>query len=843
VKFPDYVPGARLSSLFNLASRRCIAATPTGGAAAERSVPVTAIRLILAFAAVGFLAAQACAASSSDGSPPQAQAANQADKPAKPETKSEKSFKSEKSKSEHNKPERNKSDLSKSERSKSEHNKSAQKSDKAAKHSARAATNGAPGRHSLTVPARPVAATSSIPPSGVVGTIGPDVPRSAPAFTPSTVPLRPSDAVVSPPPRLKPALALAATSSTPPLDVAAVKQAIDLVHKGRTDEARSVEGTISDPVARKLVEWAILRSDETDLDFPRYAAFIAANPSWPSISALRRRAEAALWQQQSDPRTVIEFFQSDAPRTAKGRFALARAQLAVGDRGGAQTAVRDAWRKDGFSADLEAQARDMFAGLITPADDKARMDARFDVEDEDGGTRAARHLGPVETAIAKARAAVINKSGKAKALLAEVPAEGRHDPGYIFSRAQWLRRADQPAEAGRWMASAPREVERLGDPDPWWVERRLIARKLLDLGDYRLAYAVAAGAAAPINENYRTEQQFTAGWIALRFLHEPTAAQAHFARIAEGVTNPITLGRAYYWQGRAQEALGRRQEAHAYYEAAAGYPTGYYGQLARARLGIDTVTLRNPPEPTAEHYRLEVARAFDILYAIDERDIVAVMAADLGDKSTDTTALAALAEIATRHRDARATLLIGKSAVGHGLPLERYAFPDFGVPDYQQIGPEVERCVVYSIVRQESAFNGRVVSSANAIGLMQVTPAAGRDTAKRFSVSFDQHRLMADVAYNAQLGTAELGNDIATWRGSYILAFVAYNAGPRRAEEWIQQYGDPRSPKVDPIDWVERIPISETRNYVQRVIENMQVYRARLGNDRLLIEADLHRGG
>jgi soluble lytic murein transglycosylase len=125
-----------------------------------------------------------------------------------------------------------------------------------------------------------------------------------------------------------------------------------------------------------------------------------------------------------------------------------------------------------------------------------------------------------------------------------------------------------------------------------------------------------------------------------------------------------------------------------------------------------------------------------------------------------------------------------------------------------------------------------------------VTPAAGRDTAKRFNVSFDQHRLMADVAYNAQLGTAELGNDIASWRGSYILAFVAYNAGPRRAKEWIEQYGDPRSPKVDPIDWIERIPISETRNYVQRIIENMQVYRARFGGDpRLLIEADLRRGG
>ena len=703
------------------------------------------------------------------------------------------------------------------------------------------AAKGAP----TAVPTRPVTATSSIPPSGVIDHAGADVPRTAPPFTPSTIPLRPSTVAAPPPPvRRGPTFAMATSSTTSPLDLSAIKQALELVHKGRPDEATNIESTITDPVGRKLVEWAILRGDDTDLDFPRYAAFISTNPSWPGITSLLRRAEAALWQKESDSRAVIEFFRSEPPRTAKGRFVLARALLVQGDRAGAQAALREAWRKDSFSADTEAQAREVFGDLITPADDKARMDARFDVEDDDAGLRAARRVGSVEAAIAKARAAVINKSSKAKALLDEVPAEGRQDPGYIFSRIQWLRRSDKIAEAAHWMLAAPHDPDRLGDLDQWWVERRLIARKLLDLGDLKSAYAVANTAATPINENYRSEQHFTAGWIALRFLREPSVALAHFARIAEGATNPMTLARSYYWQGRAAEALAHERDARAYYETAARYSTAYYGQLARARLGIETVALRAPPEPSADHARLEVARIFEILYALDERDMVANMAADLGDKSTDVTALAALGEIATRHNDARTTLLIGKPALSHGLPLEHYAFPDFGVPNYQQIGPEVERSVVYSIVRQESAFNSRVVSSANAIGLMQVTPAAGRDTAKRFNVSFDQHRLMADVAYNAQIGTAELGNDIASWHGSYILAFVAYNAGPRRAKEWIEQYGDPRNPKVDPIDWIERIPISETRNYVQRIIENMQVYRARFSNDsRLLIEADLRRGG
>jgi len=696
-------------------------------------------------------------------------------------------------------------------------------------------------------PTRPVTATSSIPSSGVIDRAGSDVPRIAPPpFTPSTIPLRPSAAAAPPAPvRRGPAFAMAATSTTSPLDLSAIKQALELVHKGRPDEATGIESTITDPVGRKLVEWAVLRGDDTDLDFARYAAFISANPSWPGITSLRRRAEAALWQKESDSRAVIEFFKSEPPRTAKGRFVLARALLVQGDRKGAQTVLHEAWRKDSFSADTEAQVRELFGDLITPADDKARMDTRFDLEDDDAGLRAARHLGPVEAAIAKARSAVINKSSKAKALLDEVPAEGRHDPGYMFSRIQWLRRGDKIAEAAHWMLGAPHDPDQLGDLDQWWVERRLIARKLLDLGDVKSAYAIANTTATPINENYRSEQHFTAGWIALRFLHDPSVALGHFARIAaDGVTNPMTLARSYYWQGRAAETLGHERDARGYYEVAARYSTAYYGQLARARLGIESVTLRPPPEPSADHYRLEVARIFEILYALDERDMVANMAADLGDKSTDVTGLAALGEIATRHNDARTALLIGKPALSHGLPLEHYAFPDFGVPDYQQIGPAVERSVVYSIVRQESAFNSRVVSSANAIGLMQVTPAAGRDTAKRFNVSFDQLRLMADVAYNAQIGTAELGNDIASWRGSYILAFVAYNAGPRRAKEWIEQYGDPRNPKVDPVDWIERIPISETRNYVQRIIENMQVYRARFDNNpRLLIEADLRRGG
>ena len=268
---------------------------------------------------------------------------------------------------------------------------------------------------------------------------------------------------------------------------------------------------------------------------------------------------------------------------------------------------------------------------------------------------------------------------------------------------------------------------------------------------------------------------------------------------------------------------------------------------SRARLGLGEIVLNPPPQPSPERRAallgLEVVRAAEILYAIDAPDFVAPMVQDLAEKAQDIGALVVLAELAQRHGDARAMLLIGKTVLGRGFSFDHFAFPDVGVPKYAALTHEVDRSVVYAIVRQESAFQAKVASSANAQGLMQIMPGTGRALARKFGLAFDRRRLAQDPAYNAQLGSAELSDLMQDFRGSYILTFAAYNAGRARVRQWLAQYGDPRDPKVDPIDWVERIPFSETRNYVQRVMENMQVYRVRFGaGSRPTIEADLRRG-
>jgi len=641
--------------------------------------------------------------------------------------------------------------------------------------------------------------------------------------------------------------ALAPTPSTSAADIAAVKQVIELARKGKDGEAEAAEKSIGDPLARKLAEWIILRSDNTKPSFQRYAAFVAANPSWPHATLFRRRAENALWNDKLDDASVLSFFAAQKPITAKGRYMLARALLAKGVRAGAEALVREAWRNEDCSADVESKVLEMFGTMLTVEDHKSRMRHRFYADDAAAGLRAGQRVGGNEAAVARAWAAVINKAGNAKALLDAVPLAAHHSADYVFAQVNWLLKSNKTEEAAKLMLTAPRDAAELVDLDQWWLERRILVRKLLDEHDAQTAYRIARDAPAPVRGNYKVDQHFTAGWVALRFLHDPATAAAHFALISQGTVNPHALGRAGYWQGRAADAMGRHAEAKAFYEKAAVHSATYYGQLARARLGLPDLGLRGPPNFTAEERanlnKLEVVRAVEILYALGERDLVAPIYAELGESGTDVAGLAALGEVAGAHGDGRSMVLLGQAALGRGLPLDYYAYPVVGLPDYKPVAPPIEPAVAYSIARQESHFNQKVVSSAHAMGLMQVTPDSAQDSAKRYKVPYDRARLLSDPVYNMQMGAAELAMLIQGYNGSYIMTFAGYNAGRGRVRQWVAAYGDPRDPKVDPVDWVEHIPLAETRNYVERIMENLQVYRARFGGGtRLLIEADLKRG-
>jgi soluble lytic murein transglycosylase len=309
---------------------------------------------------------------------------------------------------------------------------------------------------------------------------------------------------------------------------------------------------------------------------------------------------------------------------------------------------------------------------------------------------------------------------------------------------------------------------------------------------------------------------------------------------------PLSQSRAEYWLGRTAEAMGEKGEAVAQYRRAAAYPTTFYGQLASAKLGMKQLVLSAPgAADSATRTRFnnrEMVQAIQRFTKAGYDDRAQSFYVALSESLTNPAEIALLAQMAEKSGEHQIALQIGKKAYVRGLPVETLAFPIAAIPRAVKT-TSVEKSVVYAIARQESAFNPTAVSRAGARGLLQLMPATAKIVAKSAGMPYSLQRLTSDPGYNATIGAAHLADLVGGFNGSYIMSFAAYNAGRSRVMGWVQQYGDPRDPSVDAVDWIERIPFTETRNYVMRCMENLQVYRARLGEPALVITRDLHRGG
>ena len=463
--------------------------------------------------------------------------------------------------------------------------------------------------------------------------------------------------------------------------------------------------------------------------------------------------------------------------------------------------------------------------MLTRADHKYRADRLLYAERTGAALRAAALAGPDVVALAQARIAAMTGPLPAK-LVAAVPSELQKDPGLTFAHVQDARRAGRPLEAAQWIAEASTDAAALIDPDKWWSERRMVARELLDVGQPQKAFELCA-ATAPASVSARIDADFHAGWIALRFLGEPEEAARRFAAAAAIAATPLSIARASYWQGRAAEALGRGAEARGFYERAATFPIAYYGQLASEKLGRQDLSLRAPRAVADASTRAEASRVVEWLYAAGLDDMALSLALAAGSEWRDEAQIAALADVIAAHGDPAANVVFGKTVTERGFALDALGFPTSGMPSFESLAGSADLASVYGVARQESQFATAAASGAGARGLMQVLPSTAQSTARRAGVAFDANRLVKDPAYNVQIGAAFLGQLLQDEGGSQAMALAAYNAGAGRVAQWVAAYGDPRSGKIDPVDWVERIPFDETRDYVERVSENIGVYRAR----------------
>lgn len=626
------------------------------------------------------------------------------------------------------------------------------------------------------------------------------------------------------------------------INLDAVKAAVAAYRRGALGEGDDLAARTDDRSARTLLEWVAIHANAGAVPFARIDAFLREYPNYPATTRFRRRAEEALIAEKKNPVIVRAFFHGQQPVSPAGRIALA---IALKDEGRTLEAIalmRQSWRKDPFGQALEKIVIKEFEAALTKDDYRLRAERFLFQENGEAALRNAARVSADYVVLAKARLA----SAKARRPIPEkqiaaVPASVRGDVSFAFLQAQQARRGDKLDDAVKALANVPRDPSLLGDGDGWWEERRIISRKLLDASQPAKAYEVSSGHGAEDNAE-RIEAEWHAGFLALRFLKKPDVALKHFDAAAAIAETPISVARTAYWRGRAYEELGQTEEAKAAFGKAAEQPIAYYGQLARAKLGFDRLPLRSTPAAALE--ALPGHRGVRLLYGIGERELATLMLNDLAQRLHTTEALEAIAAIAQRETDARALVSIGKAALQRGFPLDMAAYPINGVPEFDVLGDPMERAIVHAIARQESAFDPAAMSHAGARGLMQMMPATARETARRASLPFDWQKLGQDPHYAARMGAAHLNDLLKEWRGSYILTFAAYNAGSPNVKKWIAAYGDPRDPEVDAVDWVERIPFSETRNYVQRVMENLQVYRERL-NQRTayLIDYDLKRGG
>lgn len=652
------------------------------------------------------------------------------------------------------------------------------------------------------------------------------------------------------------AIAEARATDISTADATRLRDAFSAITAQNLPKAAELQSQLQDPLGRKLIDWFRLRSGYGEAG--DYRAFLDANPVWPDRTLLIQRLEESLFVRGGSAAAIRGHFAGGEPRSGVGMAALASALQAEGDTARAKDLAARAWRDLAIPASLEQGFLERFKPLLTEADHKWRLDKLLMDDIRWTGERNAkaafvRRLIPLlsapEQQKAEARLAVYLRSADASKLMAAVSSDTASDWGFVLSRIQLLRRSNRHDEAARLLLGAPTDARATVSPDDWWEERRANAYEALDAGKAKLAYDLVSDS-GPLTVNPLKEQTFMAGWLALRYLKNTAAAETHFAQMRKAADGPLSRAKADYWLARTAEAKGDTSKARDHFQRAAGEVDTFHGQLARQRLepGRRPLPLQTPALPTSD----QIAR-FNGLDAVK----AVVVARKSGLESSVTRAflyglrnameteaeVALVTHLAEALGDTQTAVRIAKTAVARGQNLHIYSYPVHPFPAYTALRKSPEAAMLLAIARQESEFNTLTVSGAGARGLLQVMPITAQHVCRDYKIRCDIPRLLTDMSYNTSLASAYIADRMDEFQGSYVLAIAGYNAGPGRARQWIAKFGDPRDPKVDPIDWIERIPFQETREYVAKVMSNIQIYRARLGDATaaLQLEDDLLR--
>ena len=611
-----------------------------------------------------------------------------------------------------------------------------------------------------------------------------------------------------------------------------LREALDAAASRDWDLAHSTIALTEGRLPKTLLEWLFLSKTTENVPADRLVSFLNSNPTWPNEKIIRHKIERSSWT-IDDSRKSLKWFDSYPPKTQEGKEKYIEILLREGRTSEATDIVKKLWVGGKFLRNQERQFLAQYNNLLTITEHSHRLDYLLWHSRTKEARRMLHRVTQTEKMLGIARIYLIENHPDVDLSIADVPTTLQDHPGLIYDRVRWRKRANKNASARDLLFSLPKVFPH---HSKWWKEIKYQIRESLDEGLISEAYQLAF-IGSNLDKAVRVDANWLAGWIALQFLAEPGIALTHFSSMYAQVSMPISVARAAYWAGRAAAKLKERELSQTFFEYAAAHQTTFYGQLAAEGLETPASLDTNSPAPKSvniEDFRqTNLLRPAQMLGEIGKPKLMKTFILHMLGMMDGSSEAQFLANLPSLYSYPHVTIAAAKLLLREGvfLPNELYPVPIQLGSDLES-NSKLEAALTLAVARQESEMNPSAISGSGARGFMQIMPRTAKQVARNLSIDYDKKRLTNDINYNILLGSTYLHNLLKQYKGSYVIALAAYNAGPKVVRKWLQRYGDPRTPAIDKVDWIERLPYAETRNYVQRVLESRAVYQYRLNNSR-----------
>ncbi len=607
------------------------------------------------------------------------------------------------------------------------------------------------------------------------------------------------------------------------------KKAILTFEKGQWTKALTLSKKASDKSIYTFVKWKYLLTNGNNATFYDYKEFINKNENYPRINRIRYLAEHKLSTNRISSKKIINWFNGNEPLSGYGKLMLGESFISTGNFEKGVALIKKGW----ITADLNRSNMKFFRkkykkyldsnDYIKRADYLSWENKYWDLK------RMLRYLPKDYRLLYTARQILMSKSYGVDQAIANVPTKLKNDAGLNYDRLKWRRKRGRTDSSLEILLKIKNDKDYLIRPDKWWKERAIISRALIYKKKYELAYKISSKHSLENGPEY-AEAEWISGWIALSFLNDPILAKDHFENFYNNVGYPISLSRGAYWIAKTYEKIGDKDNSLKWYEVASKYLTTYYGQLAHIKIKPNEKFVLEEQKKVDEKYRKhfyekDLVKIVHLLDELNKDKYTKNILKHLANENIESGSEILAAELASSISRYDFAIQISKLASYQKRFHNDFNYPIISTPKYINGRKIPETAFILSIIRQESEFDLSANSHAGAKGLMQLMPYTAKLVSKQAKLPYSKSRLTSDPEYNINLGSHYIAGLILEYDGSYPFAVAAYNAGPKRVRYWKKINKNPQKNKIDYVDWIELIKFKETRNYVQRVMENYNVYR------------------